>query len=108
VHALEHRDGFLGERIEIASDSVTGFEETRIMSSVSGRELEVREVSLAGGLQVLFDWLDRVGFTVDIAHLRRDHPDVRWHTFADWALNQDWGILNQPARVQELGGCAAR
>jgi uncharacterized protein YbjT (DUF2867 family) len=67
VHALEHRDGFLGERIEIASDSVTGFEEARIMSSVSGRELEVREVSLAGGLQVLFDWLDRVGFTVDIS-----------------------------------------
>jgi hypothetical protein len=49
-----------------------------------------------------------IGFAVDIAHLRRDQPDVRWHTFADWALNQDWGILNQPARVQELGGCAAR
>jgi hypothetical protein len=52
----------------------------------------------AGGLPVLFGWLERVGFTVDIAHLRRDHPDVHWHTFADWALNQDWGIPNQAAR----------
>jgi uncharacterized protein YbjT (DUF2867 family) len=108
VHALERRDDFLGERVEIASDSVSGVEEARTISSVSGRELEVREVSLAGGLQVLFDWLDRVGFSVDIAQLRRDYPDVHWHTFADWAHIQDWGILNQTPGVREFGGCAAR
>jgi hypothetical protein len=59
-------------------------------------------------LQVLFDWLDRVGFTVDIGALRRDYPDVRWHSFAEWAGRQDWTILNRPERLRELGGCAAR
>ncbi len=108
VHALEQRDDFLGQRVELASDSLSGLEEAGIISSVSGRELEVREVSPAGGLQVLFEWLDRVGFTVDIARLRHDHPDVRWHSFADWAGSQDWTILNQTLGVQDLSGCGSR
>ena len=108
VHALEHRDEFLGERIELASDSLTGLEEARIISAASGRELEIREVTPGGGLQVLFEWLDRVGFTIDIAALHRDFPEVRWHSFAEWADRQDWTILNRPERVRELGGCAAR
>jgi uncharacterized protein YbjT (DUF2867 family) len=108
VHALEHRDDFLGQRIELASDSLTALEEATIVSSVSGRELEVREVSPTGALQVLFEWLDRVGFTVDIAGLRRDFPDVRWHTFAEWAGSQDWKMVNPAPSVQDVSGCDNR
>jgi uncharacterized protein YbjT (DUF2867 family) len=108
VHALEHRDELLGQRIELASDSLTGLEEARIISAASGRELEIREVSPAGGLQVLFDWLDRVGFTVDIAGLRRDFRDVRWHTFAEWARSQDWEMVNAAPGGQDLSGCGSR
>ena len=106
VHALEHRDEFLGERIELASDSLTALEEAAIISSVSGRELDVSEVSPAGGLQVLFDWLDRVGFAVDIGALRRDYPDVPWHSFREWASEQDWTVLGGPAPASDLAGCA--
>jgi uncharacterized protein YbjT (DUF2867 family) len=74
VHALEHRDEFLGERIELASDTLTALEEAAIISSVSGRELDVSEISPGGGLQVLFDWLDRVGFVVDIPGFARAIP----------------------------------
>ncbi len=105
---LEHRNNFLGQRIEIASDSLTGLEEATIVSSVSGRELEVREVSPTGGLQVLFEWLDRVGFTVDIAGLRRDFPDVRWHTFVEWARSQDWKMVNPAPSVRDVSGCGSR
>jgi uncharacterized protein YbjT (DUF2867 family) len=105
VHALEHRDELLGQRIELASDSLTGLEEARIISAASGRELEVREVSPIGGLQILFDWLDRVGFTVDIAGLRRESPDVRWHSFSDWASSQNWQMLMNPAPSPQ--GCVA-
>jgi uncharacterized protein YbjT (DUF2867 family) len=108
VHALEHRDELLGQRIELASDSLTGLEEARIISAAWGRELEIREVSPAGGLQVLFDWLDRVGFTVDIAGLRRDFPDVRWHRFAEWARSQDWEMVNAARGGQDLSGCGSR
>lgn len=94
VHVLEHRDDLLGHRIELASDSVTALEEAHIISSASGRELEVREVSPAEGLHVLFEWLDRVGFAVDIADLRRTYADVPWHSFSAWARAQDWSSVN--------------
>jgi uncharacterized protein YbjT (DUF2867 family) len=109
VHALEHRDELLGQRIDLASDSLTGLEEAHIISAASGRELETREVSRAGGpLHLLFEWLDRVGFSVDIAGLRRDFPDVRWHTFAEWARGQDWEMMNAARSGQDLSGCGSR
>jgi uncharacterized protein YbjT (DUF2867 family) len=108
VHALEQRDDFLGERIELASDSLTALEEAAIISSVSGQELEVREVTPGGGLQLLFDWLDRVGFSVDIAELHRAHADVPWHTFADWAASRNWEMVHPAPGVQDLSGCGSR
>jgi len=107
VHALEHRHDLVGQRVELASDSVNALEEARIVSSASRRELEVREVSQAGGLGVLFDWLARVGFSVDIASLRRAFADVPWHSFSDWAVEQDWTVLNPPERTNELCGCGS-
>ncbi|MEU6219315.1 NmrA family NAD(P)-binding protein [Streptomyces sp. NPDC047022] len=40
------------------------------------------------------------GLDVDAAGLRRDHPDVGWHSFTDWAAAQDWPALlvGKPAR----------
>jgi uncharacterized protein YbjT (DUF2867 family) len=106
VHALERRDDFLRQRVELASDSLNGLEEAGIISSVSGRELAMREVSSGGALQVLFDWLDRVGFAVDIGALHRDYPDVPWHSFSEWAFEQDWTVLSGPAPAADLAGCA--
>jgi uncharacterized protein YbjT (DUF2867 family) len=106
VHTLEHRDDFLGERVELASDSVTALEAARFVSAVSGRELEVRELAPSGGLQVLFEWLDRVGFDVEIPALRRRYPHVQWHTFSEWAADQEWEILSRSPRMQKFEGCA--
>jgi uncharacterized protein YbjT (DUF2867 family) len=108
VHALEHRNDLLGQRIELASDSLTGAEEANILSSVSGRVLEVHEVSPPGGLRPLFEWLDRVGFNVDITGLHHDYPEIPWHAFADWSLGQDWEIVQRGARLQAPRGCGAR
>ena len=38
----------------------------------------------------MYEWFDRVGFTVDIKALRRDYPEVGWMTFGQWARAQDW------------------
>ncbi len=43
----------------------------------------------------MFEWFDRVGADADIAGLRRDFSDVRWHSFADWAREFDWSILER-------------
>jgi uncharacterized protein YbjT (DUF2867 family) len=108
VHTFEHPDDFLGERIELASDLVTAVDAARFVSAVVGRELKVRELAPSGGLHVLFEWLDRVGFDVDIAALQRHHPQVHWHTFGEWAADQQWNSLSRAARVQQLEGCARR
>ena len=41
----------------------------------------------------MFEWFDRVGFSVDIAALRRNYPEMGWHTVEDWAKAQDWRVL---------------
>ena len=40
----------------------------------------------------MYEWFDRVGFTVDCAALRREFPDVAFHDFESWAT-QDWNVL---------------
>ena len=46
----------------------------------------------------MYDWLDRVGYTVDRAALRREFPDVAFHDFESWAKTQDWNALLQSAQ----------
>ena len=41
-----------------------------------------------------FAWYERVGFSADIARIRRDYPEVGWHSFAEWATEQDWTLLD--------------
>ena len=45
----------------------------------------------------MYEWFDRVGFTVDRAALRREFPDVAFHDFESWAKAQDWKTLLQSA-----------
>jgi uncharacterized protein YbjT (DUF2867 family) len=96
---LEQRERFLGRRIEIASDELTGVEQARILSEVCGREIRCLELPLerTRGLgedaALTRDWLDAVGYAVDIEALRRDYPEVGWRTFAEWARSQDWRAL---------------
>ncbi len=58
-------------------------------------ELPIEQVRLAMGEDGarMFEWFDRVGYSADIAALRREHPEVGWHTFEEWAREQDWSVL---------------
>jgi hypothetical protein len=42
----------------------------------------------------MFKWFDKVGYHADIDKLRQDYPEVRWQTFKDWTLKQDWSTLD--------------
>ena len=103
VLAMERREQFLGKRLDIASDEVTGSQAAEIISRVSGRKIEYVEVPIAQlraaneDYAKMFEWFDRVGYSADIARLRRDYPEVDWHTFEEWAKAQSWGVLKQAA-----------
>jgi len=97
---LESREEFVGRRVDIASDELAGEEVAEVLTRVTGREIhyvelpieQVRQAMGADGVR-MFEWFDRVGYSADIATLRRDHPEVGWHTLEDWAKEQEWSAL---------------
>jgi uncharacterized protein YbjT (DUF2867 family) len=96
ILALEQRDRFAGQRIEIAADEPTAEEMAAALTRVAGRSFGIDQASpddAGAGLAPLFEWLDRGGHSVDIADVRRRYPEIRWHTFQEWARHQPWRDL---------------
>jgi len=83
---------------------LTGNDAHAILSRVTGRPFSYYQVPLDAirqrmgeGAAKMYDWLDRVGYTVDRAALRREFPDVAFHDFESWAKTRDWNALLQSA-----------
>ncbi|WKX69572.1 hypothetical protein [Streptomyces sp. XD-27] len=47
------------------------------------------------------EYFTTVGLDVDVAGLRRDYPEVGWHSFADWAAGQEWSALLAPTPAHQ-------
>ncbi len=102
VLALESRDRFLANRIDIAGDEVTGEEAAEIISRASGRGIEYVEIppeqrnAMGEDVAKMLDWFDETGYSVDIEAQHRQYPEVDWHTYEKWAKAQDWSVLKEP------------
>jgi len=62
----------------------------------------------------MYEWFDRVGYTVDRPALRREFADVAFHDFESWAKAQDWNTSRQrdssrksPSRTSALSPFAS-
>jgi uncharacterized protein YbjT (DUF2867 family) len=104
VRVLEDAGRFTGKRFDLASDELTGNDGMAILSRVTGRSFTYYQVPLDVVRQrmgedavKMYEWFDRVGFSVDRAALRREFPDVAFHDFESWAKTQDWNALLQNA-----------
>jgi uncharacterized protein YbjT (DUF2867 family) len=104
VRVLENAGRFTGKRFDLASDEVTGNDALAILSRVTGHPFSYFQVPLDVVRQrmgedavKMYEWFDRVGFTVDRAALRREFPDVAFHDFESWAKTRDWNALLQSA-----------
>jgi uncharacterized protein YbjT (DUF2867 family) len=88
---LEGGAPFFGKRIDIASDERTGTEMAADLSTALGRPityvaLPVEPLKAQNeDMGIMFEWFDRVGYSADIAALRRDYPEVGWRSLAEWA-----------------------
>lgn len=97
----ERRESVFGKRFDFAGDELSGEDQAKILSKAIGRPISYQEIPIAVARQqsadaaAMFEWFDRVGYDVDIATLRKDFPEVRWHSFADWAKAFDWSVLEQ-------------
>jgi uncharacterized protein YbjT (DUF2867 family) len=93
---VEQREKMFGKRFDIAGDELSGEEQAKILSQAIGRPIAYQELPVAVLRQqsedaaLMFEWFDRIGYDADIAGLRRDFPEVGWHSFADWAREFDW------------------
>ena len=99
---FERREAVFGKRFDIAGDAVTGVEQAGVLSSVLGKPITYQEIPLSMVRQqsedtaLMAEWFAKVGYSADMTALRRDFPDVGWHTFADWAKQADWSVLDRP------------
>jgi hypothetical protein len=70
------------------------------LSHAIGRPINYQEIPIAAArrqseeVALMFEWFDRVGYDADIAALRRDFSEVRWHGFADWRARLTGAFLN--------------
>ena len=95
---IERSDTVFGRRFDIAGDELTGEEAAATLSKVTGREVHYEEFpphvlrAQSEDLARMFEWFDSTGYAADIKSLRRDFPEVTWHTFEEWARKQDWSV----------------
>src|SRR5450432_1489921 len=101
ARVLEDAGRFTGKRFDLGGDELTGNEVVAILSRVTGRPFTYHQVPLDVIRQrmgedavKMYEWFDRVGYTVDRAALRREFPDVAFHDFESWAKMQDWSVLH--------------
>jgi uncharacterized protein YbjT (DUF2867 family) len=100
---IERRESFLGKRIDIASDELTGTTTAAEISEASGWPVSYTALPIAAMRQqsedvaLMMEWFDRVGYDADIVGLRSLYPEVRWHRFSGWAREQDWKTSAPPA-----------
>ncbi|HEY5022105.1 MAG TPA: NmrA/HSCARG family protein [Gemmatimonadaceae bacterium] len=91
---IERRESFLGKRIEIASDELTGATAAEAISEASGRHIKYTALPINAVRQAnvdlarMFEWFDRVGYHADVVGLRSLYPEVDWHRFTIWAREQ--------------------
>ncbi len=100
AHVFANPDQFYEKRIDLAGDSLTGPEFADTLSKASGHDIKYFEVALdqvkaqSEDMALMYDWFDKVGYSVDIASLKHDYPDVKWPGFSEWARQQDWSVLS--------------
>jgi uncharacterized protein YbjT (DUF2867 family) len=99
---IERRDSVFGRRFDIAGDELTGEESAAILSEATGRNIQYESFppdalrAQSEDMALMLEWLNDIGYSADIAGLRRDFREIPWHDFATWVGQQDWSMLDTP------------
>ena len=94
VLVLERSKQFLGKRIDIASDEVTGEQAAKILSNELGHRIRYVQIPLERVRQAnedmarMYEWYEKVGTGIDITSLHQEYPEVNWLTLKDWARSR--------------------
>jgi uncharacterized protein YbjT (DUF2867 family) len=103
VLAVERFDALAGQRIELASDELTGEQAAERLSRATGRSYAFERVPAPPPLRPLFAWLDEVGFAIDLPALHARYPEVAWRSFEAWARSASAAFSLHPCSAQSAG-----
>lgn len=96
---------FIGQRIEIAGDELTGPQLASTIATVAGHPVayEVQPYAeldaMGSDWRRMYEWFNEGGFTVDRNALASEYPNFEFDTFASWVRSQDWENLLAPQSV---------
>ena len=96
---IEKREAVFSRRFDIATDNVSGIDTATILADASGTEIVyegfspdfMREEN--EDFAIMFDWFVASGYSVNIAELRAEFPQVAFPSLKQWAEEQDWAAL---------------
>jgi uncharacterized protein YbjT (DUF2867 family) len=103
TRVFEQREHFLGKRIDIAGDELTPPVIADTLAHVIGRQISYRRKPIehvrawSKDLALVYEWFEREGTQIDIFALKRDYPDIGWHSLRQWAEAQAWNVLTHGA-----------
>jgi uncharacterized protein YbjT (DUF2867 family) len=79
---------YLGQRIELASDTATPLQMAQMLSAALGRTVRHEQTPLESirnpDMHAMWMFLNGPGYRVDLDALHAANPDVRWQSFAEW------------------------
>jgi uncharacterized protein YbjT (DUF2867 family) len=96
---LERRKPFLGRRIDITSDEITGERAAKILSNELGYTIRYVQIPFETvresneDMARMYEWYEKVGTGIDIPNLHQKYPEVNWRTFNDWVKSQNWNEI---------------
>lgn len=94
---IENPERFVGRRVEIASDVVTGDELAAALARAAGRPIRYvmppEDGPVEADLRAMYAFMADGGYTVDVAGVHAAYPEVPWRDVGTWARAQDWHRL---------------
>lgn len=96
---LERHKPFLGKRIDIASDEITGEQAAKILSNELGYMIRYVQIPFERiresneDMARMYEWYEKVGTGIDIPNLHQKYPEVNWRTFNEWVKSQNWNEI---------------
>ena len=100
VSVIEKRESVFGQRYDIAGDEVSGNEMADILTKATRQTISYESFPTAelrkfdDDMATMFDWLNNIGYDVDMEKLHEEFNDVNWQNYNQWAESANWSVLN--------------
>jgi uncharacterized protein YbjT (DUF2867 family) len=108
VAILRRGSRAFGRRFEIAGESLSGSEQAQVLAHETERPVRYEEIPIDilrrqdPDTASMFEWINRAGYDVDIAALRRTFPEVAWTGFRDWSRRVARPVLDASSAAEVL------